>query len=300
MTPKRPILRYHGGKWRLAPWIISQFNQHRIYVEPFAGAASVLLQKPRTYSEVYNDLDGQIVNLFRVLRNPANARELLRVVKLTPYSREEFEESYIIADDPIEQARKTLFRSMAGFSSVGATGKWKTGFRGNVTRTGTTPAHDWRSFPAAIEQVIERLRGVVIENDDARSVISRYDGPDTLFYVDPPYPFDTRFERWAGEAYAHEMSDDDHRSLADCLKLCRGQVVISGYACRLYDDELFSTWYRVERKAHSDGAKDRIEVLWMNRPGNALPLFSHLDNDNFFSDLFGLSVDDLDTTEVLP
>lgn len=274
-TPTRPILRYHGGKWRLAPWIISNFSPHRIYVEPFAGAASVLLQKPRVYSEVYNDADGQIVNLFRVLRNPAHARELVRLVKLTPYARDEFDESYILADDPIEQARRTLFRSMAGFSSVGATGRWKTGFRGNVTRTGTTPAHDWKSFPAAIELIVERLKGVVIENDDARAVINRYDTAETLFYVDPPYPYSTRHVRWAGEAYAVEMSDDDHRELANLLKMCSGQVVISGYACPLYDDELFQTWYRVERKSHADGAVDRTEVLWMNRHGGGeLPLFS--------------------------
>ena len=278
MTPKRPILRYHGGKWRLASWIISHFAPHRIYVEPFAGAASVLLQKPRSYSEVYNDLDGQIVNLFRVLRNPAWARELIRLVKLTPYARAEFENSYILADDPIEQARRTLFRSMAGFSSVGATGKWKTGFRGNVTRTGTTPAHDWQSFPAAIEAIVERLQGVVIENEDAGAVVARYDGPETLFYVDPPYPFDTRFIRWAGEAYAHEMSDDDHRALAVGLKACQGQVVISGYACPLYDEELFSDWYRVERQARADGAKERTEVLWLNRPANLLPLFSLIED----------------------
>ena len=274
MNPKRPILRYHGGKWRLAPWIISHFAPHRVYVEPFAGAASVLLQKPRSYSEIYNDLDGQIVNLFRVLRNPAWARELIRLVKLTPYARAEFDNSYILADDPIEQARRTLFRSMAGFSSVGATGKWKTGFRGNVTRTGTTPAHDWQSFPSAIEAIVDRLQGVVIENEDAGAVIARYDGPETLFYVDPPYPFDTRFIRWAGEAYAHEMSDDDHRALAAGLKACQGQVVISGYACPLYDDELFSDWYRVEKQARADGAKERTEVLWLNRPANPLPLFS--------------------------
>lgn len=280
MKPTRPILRYHGGKWRLAKWIISHFAPHRIYVEPFAGAASVLLQKHRSYSEVYNDLDGQIVNLFRVLRSPSQARELVRLVKLTPYARSEFETSYILADDPIEQARRTLFRSMAGFSSVGATGKWKTGFRGNVTRTGTTPAHDWKSFPLAIEKIVDRLQGVVIENEDARVIINRYDHPQALLYVDPPYPFDTRFIRWAGEAYAHEMSDDDHRELAQLLHQCRGQVVVSGYACPLYDDELFSTWFRFERSARADGAKKRTEVLWVNRLKDDSPLFNFVSEIN--------------------
>lgn len=258
----------------MAPWIISFFGAHRTYVEPFGGAASVLLQKSRCYAEVYNDLDGQIVNLFRVLRNPSQARELVRLVRLTPYARAEFEESYLLADDPIEQARRTLLRSMAGFSSVGATGRWKTGFRGNVNRTGSTPADNWKTFPEALEVIVERLQGVVIEHEPALEVIARYDGPETLFYVDPPYPFETRYVRWAGEAYAHEMNNDEHRELAEGLKRCKGQVIVSGYACALYDEELYSTWRRVERQAHADGAKDRVEVLWMNR-GGGLPLFEY-------------------------
>lgn len=269
----RPLLRYHGGKWRLAPWIIEHFPPHRIYTEACGGAGSVLLRKTCSYSEVYNDLDGQIVNLFRVLRDPTQARELVRQVRLTPYARAEFNASYLLAEDPIEQARRTLFRSMAGFSTVGATGRWKTGFRGNVTRTGTTPAHDWQTFPAALEQIIERLRGVVIEHDDALEVIARYDGPGTLHYVDPPYPSSTRYVRWAGEAYAHEMTDDQHRDLARLLRQAKGTVIISGYACELYDMELYPDWQRNERQSHADGAKDRTEVLWINRP-YPLPLFS--------------------------
>ncbi len=277
-NPSRPLLRYHGGKWKLAPWIIGHFRSHRVYVEPFGGAASVLLRKERSYCEIYNDLDGQIVNLFRVLRNAAQARELMRLVELTPYARAEFDQAYIIADDPIEQARRTLFRSIAGFSTAGATGKWRTGFRGNVTRAGTTPAVDWRSFPVALDQIVDRLRGVVIECEDAPSIINRYDGPETLTYVDPPYPFGTRYVRWAGEAYSHEMSDDEHRILADHLRACCGKVIVSGYACTLYDEELYSTWYRVERQTHADGAKDRVEVLRMNYEPE-LPLFAPSDND---------------------
>ena len=135
----RPLLRYHGGKWRLAPWIISHLQPHRIYVEPFGGSASVLLRKPRSHSEIYNDLGGEVVNLFRVLRQPAQARELVRLVRLTPYSRTEFDDSYITAADPIEQARRTLLRSHTGFSTTGVTGRWRVGFRGNVTRTGAPP-----------------------------------------------------------------------------------------------------------------------------------------------------------------
>ena len=255
----RPVLRYHGGKWNLAPWIISHFPPHRIYVEPFGGAASVLLRKPRVYSEVYNDLYGEVVNLFRVLRNPAEARELIRLVTLTPYSRQEFEEAYIADGDPIEQARRTLVRSFLGFGAFSAAGG-RTGFRTGFRRSGTAAANDWRHYPLALAEAVERLRGVTVENRPAVDVIATYDDETALFYVDPPYPLSTRgTDAW----YAHEMTDDDHRTLAAALHACAGMVVVSGYACELYDRELFADWTRIERSTHGDGARDRTEVLWI-------------------------------------
>jgi len=282
MTPKRPLLRYHGGKWKLYPWIKEYLPPHRIYVEPYGGAGSVLLRKERSYSEVWNDLDGEVVNLFRVLRNPAQARELVRLVRLTPYAREEFELSQIFDGDPVEQARRTLFRFAAGFSSGGATNTngRGTGFRGNVIRSGSTPAHNWRDFPQALETIITRLRGVVIENRPALDVIQQYDGPDTLHYIDPPYPFETRNERWAGKAYRHEMTDGDHRELASVLRDVAGMVIISGYACALYDCELYPDWFRVTRETHANGAQKRIEVLWINDAARAIDKFPLFQLDN--------------------
>lgn len=260
--PTRPALRYHGGKWTNAPWIISHFPEHRIYVEPYGGAASVLLRKPRVYSEVYNDIDGEIVNLFRVLRNPTQARELVRLVTLTPYSREEFEESYIICSDPVEQARRTLVRSFLGFGAFSSTGQ-RTGFRTGFRRSGTAAARDWKNYPDALEQVIDRMRGVTIENDNACDVLRRYDDKSALFYVDPPYPHDTRgTDGW----YRHEMTDDDHRAMAEVVRSLKGMIVISGYACDLYDKELFPDWHRVQRTALADAARRRVEVLWIS-PG---------------------------------
>jgi DNA adenine methylase len=262
---KRPIGRYHGGKFLLAPWIISQIPPHRIYTESFGGFASVLLRKPRSYAEIYNDLDGEVGNIFRVLRNPTQARELIRLITLTPYSRDEFELSYILADDPIEQARRTLFRFAAGYSTAGANANgWKTGFRGNVTCSGTTPVQDWRNFPQVLDSIVDRLRGVVIENRPAVDVIQQYDAPNALHYVDPPYPFSTRNVRWAGNCYHHEMTDDNHRELAGVLRQIEGMVILSGYACELYDAELYPDWRRIDRKTHADGAKDRLESLWLS------------------------------------
>lgn len=261
---KRPLLRYHGGKWKLAKWIIRHFPPHRIYTETFGGAASVLLRKPRSYAEIYNDLDGEIVNLFRVVRDPMQGRELARLLTLTPYARTEFDAAYLSSGDPIEQARRTVIKSFMGFSGAGITGKWKTGFRANSKRSGTTPAHDWMNYPQALEALIERLQGVVIENRPAEHVMIAHDSLETLHYVDPPYPASTRQGRWVGNAYRHEMTDDDHRDLAGVLHDLRGMVVVSGYPCKLYDIDLYPDWQRAEKPALADGASKRTEVLWLS------------------------------------
>ncbi|MGL4573599.1 MAG: DNA adenine methylase [Burkholderiaceae bacterium] len=239
-APTRPALRYHGGKWRIAPWIISHMPAHRVYVEPFGGGASVLLRKPRSYAKIYNELDGEIVNLFKVARDHGDALAL--AVKMTPFAREEFVLSYTPSSCVIEQARRTLVRSFMGFGSASVNGQ-SSGFRANSNRSGTTPAHDWMNYPKALRLTIERLRGVVIENREATKVMRAHDGSDTLHYVDPPYVHSTRKIKNSGHAYRFEMSDEDHRSLADSLKHLTGMVMLSGYACDLYA-ELFSDWRR--------------------------------------------------------
>lgn len=258
MTPSRPVLRWHGGKWLLAPWIISHFPKHRAYVEPFGGAASVLVRKERSYAEVYNDLDGAVVNLFRVLRSD-RADELVNALRLTPFSRTEFAEAYTEAADPVEKARHLVIRSFMGFGSNGH--NQATGFRANSTRSGTSPAHDWVNYPDSLAQVIHRLRGVTIECKDAKAVMLQQDAPTTLHYVDPPYVFETRSDD--GADYSHELTNDDHAELLTFLRELSGVVVLSGYPCELYDDAL-PDWRRVERKALADGARERTEVLWMN------------------------------------
>ncbi len=264
---KRALLRYHGGKFRLAPWVCRHLPPHRIYVEPFCGAASILLAKPRSYAEVLNDLDDEIVNLFTVLRDPAAAKDLTNALRLTPYARSEFLAAHELTGDPIEDARRLVIRSFMGFGSAACNRKHKTGFRNNTTRTHTTPAVDWRNYPDALPVFVERLRGVVIEHKPAVELIPVFDGPDTLIYVDPPYVLSTRSGiRWEAESdrmYAHEMSDDDHRALAAVLQGVSGMVVLSGYRCDLYD-ELFASWRRIDRTAFADGARRRTESLWFN------------------------------------
>lgn len=257
-APTRPALRWHGGKWLLAPWIISHMPEHRVYVEPFGGSASVLLRKPRSYAEVYNDLDDDVVNLFEVLRSD-RADELLSHLALTPFSEKEFKQAYADHDDPVEKARRIVIRSFMGFGSAGASGK-STGFRANSKRSGTTPAHDWVNFPISLRTVAERLTGVVIQCRPAVTVMEQHDGPETLHYVDPPYVAETRDR---GSDYRHELTDSDHEDLLHILCGLEGKVILSGYSNDLYDD-LLGNWNRVERKALADGARERTEVLWMN------------------------------------
>lgn len=271
--PSRPALRYHGGKWRLAPFILDHFPPHRIYVEPFCGAASILLRKEVAYAEVINDLDGEVVNFFRVCRDPELSGRLVREIELTPFAREEFEEAYEETDDPLERARRLVILSYMGFGS-NAHCRRKTGFRANSNRSVTTPAHDWRAWPTALVEVIERLRGVVIENRDAVVAMRAHDSPVTLHYVDPPYVWDTRSQRSPSDAkyrrYNHEMTDDDHVALLNFLRdEVQGMVVLSGYPSPIYDEAL-PGWLRVATHAHADGAKDRTEVLWINPAAAAL------------------------------
>lgn len=264
----RPVLRYHGGKYKLAKWIISHFPEHKVYVELCGGAGSVLMQKPRSYAEVYNDKWDIVVNVFLVLRDKQSALELLRLIQLTPYSRTEFnscgdvELSKITC--PIEKARLTILRSFAGFGSAATNAKYSTGFRANSLRSGTTPAHDWANYPNHIKSFVERLQGVVIENKDYRSIIEQQDSGETLFYMDPPYVHSTRNMQRGNAAYACEMSDTDHMEMAKIFNSIKGMAIVSGYDCPLYK-EIFKGWNKVHKKHFADGAAERVETLWLSK-----------------------------------
>lgn len=265
-SPPRPLLRWHGGKWLQAPHIIAHFPPHRVYVEPFGGAWSVGLRKPRTYAEVWNDLDGELVNLFRVLRSD-RAQELPELLRMTPFARDEFYEAYELAEDPVERARRLIVRAFMGHGSDGASGQYRTGFRANSNRSGSTPAVDWINLPDSLELTIVRLRGVVIENRPALQVMMTHDGIDTLHYVDPPYLHETRARTHRradnGGVYRHELTDEQHEELLAQLCRLRGMVVLSGYPSEIYDQAL-QGWTRIDRAALADGALPRTECLWLN------------------------------------
>jgi len=265
MPINRPLIRYHGGKFRLAPWLIQFFPPHRIYCEPFGGAASVLMQKTRSYAEVYNDLDSEIVNLFRVLQSPEKNARLIELLKITPFAREEFELAYEDTDCEIESARRVIIRAQMGFGSSGAT-KGTCGFRNDTSRRYTTAQMDWDKYPACLPPIIERFRAVVLENRPALQVIDNHDTVETLFYIDPPYVHSTRVKAESGRTYRHEMTDHDHDQLLQKVKSLQGMVVLNGYSSELYEEHL-KDWRRHEttsRAAAFRGTSIRTEVVWLN------------------------------------
>lgn len=258
-TPTRPVLRYHGGKWRLAPWVISHFPRHRGYVEPYGGAASILMRKPRAPIEVYNDLNEQVVDIFQILRDPDMSKRLAELLYLTPFARDEFDLSYEASPDRLESARRFVVRSFFGYGSK-AMFESKNGFRSRRSQS-CPPARDWSTYPAQIKLFYARLQGVVIENRPALEIIERYDREDYLIYLDPPYVHSARNVRTG--RYSNEMTDQDHIDLAEAARKIRGMAIISGYQCDLYD-ELYHDWIRFDRKTFADKARPRVESLWIS------------------------------------
>lgn len=256
----RPILRYHGGKYRIADWVLSFFPPHKVYVEPFGGAASVLLSKAPAPMEVYNDMDSRVVTLFRVLRDESKAAELARRLALTPFAREEYE-GWCYADpvDDIDAAHQIVARGFMGQSSKGI---WqRSGLDTRVNPDGyCSRINALRATPDACLAAAKRLATVLIEHDDAIEVMRRHDRPDTLIYCDPPY---LTPEGRGTRIYTHDFTQEDHRRLADALLSLQGMVILSGYPSDLYD-ELFAGWRRYERPHMADGGRERTEVLWLN------------------------------------
>ena len=261
----KPLMRYHGAKWRLAPWIISHFPQHHCYVEPFGGSAAVLISKEPSSREVYNDKNFEIVNLCNVIRDDQMRTELLRLLVMTPYSRTEFEFAKEVGqnDTPVMTALKLLVRAQMGFGSAGAT-RGNTGFRLDTARGGTSLQSLWSELPANVLDVTERLRNVIIENTDAYNVIKQHDRSNTLFYLDPPYTLDTRTNK---DSYGKfEMREFEHTRLLELTLKSKGMFVISGYDNELYNDTL-AGWTKSSRQtaiSSHNGSGKRTEVLWIS------------------------------------
>ncbi|WP_430229628.1 DNA adenine methylase [Paraburkholderia tropica] len=265
MSVDRPVLRYHGATFRLADWVMGFFPEHTCYVEPFGGAAGVMLQKPRVYAEVYNDLDGEVVNFFRVLRDRETRERLIEACVMTPYSRSDFNESWEPAEEPVERARRMAIRAQMGFGSAGAT-KGATGFRIDTKREYGTAQHLWALYPSSVAAAGQRLSGVLIENRPAIEVMRAHDAPSTLHFIDPPYMHGTRVMDGSNRYYRFEMTDAEHADLLQAACDLQGMAVVSGYASELYETML-GGWVRHEKEARISagrGTAIRTEVVWLN------------------------------------
>lgn len=253
-------LNWFGGKSKLASQIVKHFPSHRTYCEPFGGSAAVLFAKEPAKVEVYNDIDGELVNFFRVLRHPQLCAKLYAAAENTLYARAEFELAKQKCADPVEAARRFLVRHRMSFGGNGQNWCYSVG----TSRRGTAAAiRRWRWGVESLPAIHNRLKHVQIECSDWRGILERFDGVDTLFFLDPPYVPATRV---AG-TYRYELSHDNHRELVAFLLTVRGMVVVSGYAHETYDALESAGWARIEYPTctHVSGSLTRrAECLWLS------------------------------------
>lgn len=250
----KSVLKYPGAKNRLAPWICGYIPKHDVYLEPFAGSLAVLFNKPRSHIETVNDLDGEITNFFRVLRD--DCTELERNILFTPFSRIEYEKAYECCDNSIERARRFAVKCWMGF---GCGNLYRNGFKSGQQTHSPNPAKAWSELPDTLGVAADRLKGVQIENLPAVELIKRYDTSDVFIYADPPYLHGTR----KNYLYKHEMSDEAHQVLLECLVKHPGKVLLSGYENDLYNTVLYG-WTKVKKDTRAEGGRKRTETLWMN------------------------------------
>lgn len=272
MTPAvSPPLKWYGGKHYLAHHIIALMPPHVHYVESFAGGLSVLLAKnPEGVSEVANDAHGDLVNFYRVLRDPAAFAEFHRTVSLVPFSRQEWQESraFLKGEEGGPVARAVAFFVFCRQSFAGRMDGFAPSPKKRTRRGMNEQASAWLGVIDGLPAVHERLKRVYVECGRATDVIARHDGPDTLHYCDPPYLHETRT---GGPVYAHEMTEEQHADLCTVLRKCAGKVVLSGYPSDLYRVQLEEEgWHRTDfdianHAAGAGKAKRRMtECVWTN------------------------------------
>lgn len=253
MNSEMPIMRYFGGKWRLAPWIISHFPAHKCYAEPYCGAASVLMKKERSHTEVINDVNGRMVSLFQVLRDPQKSEQLKKMLELTPYSKGEYHIARDKADHAVQDACRVLVLGWQSFGGISPNGK-NMGWRRQTVKR-------WLDVKTAVSQWTRRLQGVYIDDMDAIDLIKQWDEPDTLFYCDPPYLMETRKDE--RNIYKVEMSESDHEDFLQVITSISGMAIISGYESDLYRDAL-KDWTPATKTSQDLTSDPRDEWIWIS------------------------------------
>ena len=250
------LIRYPGSKWRIAKKIVSIMPPHHSYLEPFFGSGAVLFNKAPSAIETVNDIDGDVVNFFTVLRE--HPEELSRLISLTPYARDVFDDAYHNRGaEPLDKAYRFAIRSKM---SHGFKMHTKSGFKMDVQgREKAYCVNDWNRLPGDLMNAALRLKDVQIENRPALDLISRFNYDNVLIYADPPYLPDTR----CCTQYVHEMSQQDHADLLWALLSHKGPAILSGYPSDMYD-EMLRGWKKIEIVSYNQNCDRRIEVLWCN------------------------------------
>jgi len=254
----KSLLHYPGGKKRIASWIIGNMPEHHSYLDPYFGGGAVLFEKPPSRIETVNDLDGDVVNFFRVIQNPESCQELQHWLTYTPYSRQVYEETFQEEpQSPVERAGYFAVRSMQshGFRLNGDCG-WKKDVQG---REAANAVRYWNQLPESLGEMATRLKGVQIENRPALELIRAFDHENVLIYLDPPYVLSTRGRK----QYRYEMSDQDHEQLLETVICSRAKVMLSGYDCELYERYL-KDWHKLQMPARAQNNLRRVETLWLN------------------------------------
>lgn len=250
------ILNYPSAKWGMAKQIVSIMPPHRSYLEPFFGSGAVLFNKPPSAIETVNDIDGDIVNFFKVLREQTS--ELIKAISLTPYAREVFDDAHENrGTSDFDKAYRFAIRSRMGH---GFKTYQKTGFKIDVyARERSYCVSVWNKMPTQLAEAAERLKGVQIENRPALDLIKKFNYDNVLIYADPPYLLNTR----GGKQYRCEMNEQDHLELLAVLSKHKGKIILSGYPSEMYDREL-KGWNKIQKKSYNQNADPRVEVLWCN------------------------------------
>lgn len=267
--PERPAIRYPGGKWKLAEWVCAHFGPHRVFVDAFGGGGSITLSKKRSEVEVLNDINSEVFNFFRVLQSPRKLQQLIELLEVTPYAREEYMASLIEKKDRsmVEKARVFFIRSIMSFNAAKSQVNLSSGFKAS-TSFHHNPARLWTDYRKNLAEISERLMGVIIESMEYDRLLIQHDSDNTLSYLDPPYLLEARKRN--RQIYQHDLrTEKEHLEILSTATSLVGSVIISHYPNDLYSDILLAEGWKMKTQnsvtsAALAGQSNQTEAIYLN------------------------------------